>query len=256
MFPVGSHVYLSQVKDQSSSAWLRLICEQLALLWEKKEVPFLRIVAWGLCYQLISKGGFLGDGDFHPSKRREAQAFLDAPVRSSVLSCRRAVVQCLETGLASRLLTNKGKKFMLSFNIGVKSTWYQIFIWGFPPSHQEQQQAGPQGQTTSADLWKMKLQSETGDRVSLGYLSPHCLAEKFTTHCRAKGKDSLGIKKLNQDQQLRLSQEVRLLDSGSNAEKSEKLHWKIEIRLHNSFSMLATYCLSRGMSFELLLKPA
>lgn len=35
------------------------------------------------------------------------------------------------------------------------------------------------------------------------------------------------IKKLNQNQQLRLSQEARLLDSGSDAEKSEKLYWKI-----------------------------
>lgn len=91
MFPVGSHVYLSQMKDQSSSAWLQLICEQLALLQEKKEVPLLRVVVWGLCYQLSSKGAFLGDGDFHPSKRRGAQAFLDAHVKSFVLSCWRAV---------------------------------------------------------------------------------------------------------------------------------------------------------------------
>lgn len=35
------------------------------------------------------------------------------------------------------------------------------------------------------------------------------------------------IKKWNQHQQLRLSQEAKLIDSGSNAEKSEELRWKI-----------------------------
>lgn len=96
------------------------------MLWEKKEVPLLRIVARGLCYQLISKGAFLGDGDFHPSKRRGAQALLDALVKSFVLSC--APVWGNTQGWQARLLTNRGKKFMLSSNIGVKSTQYQIFI--------------------------------------------------------------------------------------------------------------------------------
>lgn len=185
------------MKDQSSSAWLQLICEQLTLLWEKKkEVPLLRIVAWGLCYRLISKGAFLGDGDFHPSERKRGTSL-------PWCTCQKFFAELLKScdpvcgntrGWQAGYL--QIKKFMLSFNMGVKSTRYQIFISGIPCSHREQKQAGPRGQATSADLWKMKLWSETGDRVSLGYLSSHCLGEKFTAHCRAKGKDSLMIKKI------------------------------------------------------------
>lgn len=57
-----------------------------------------------------------------------------------------------------------------------------------PVTYQEQQQAGPQGLATNTAVLKTKLQSETGDPVSLGYLSPYCFGEKSYCVPQSKGE--------------------------------------------------------------------
>lgn len=177
------------MKDQSSSAWLQLICEQLALLWEKKEVPLLRIVARGLCYLLISKGAFLGDGDFHPSKRRGAQAFLDVPVKSVVLSCWGAVLQCLETHRAGKQATYKqGKEIYALFKYWSEKYTVSDFYLG--NSFQSPRAAASRTSGPSHQCWSLENEAaEWNWRQSFLTLSePTLLGWKIYCSLQSKGE--------------------------------------------------------------------